>query len=129
MSGVLLDTNALLWLLAGDPSLGSSARAEIESGAPVHFSSVSVLEVTMKVMLGRLTVPGNVVDAARAAGLAELGFGVQAAQHVALFPELMRHDPFDRMILAQAVASGLTLCTSDHTLLALGRSDVTDARR
>lgn len=129
MNGVLLDTNALLWLLADDPSLGSGARAVIQAGATVHFSAVSVLEVTMKVMLGKLTVPGDVADAARAAGLSELAFGVDAARGVALFPELVRHDPFDRMILAQAVAAELTLYTSDRTLLALGRVDVIDARR
>ncbi|MPV50646.1 hypothetical protein GCG21_11650 [Pseudactinotalea sp. HY160] len=59
MIGVLLDTNALIWVLAGDPRLGGRARAQVAEAPRVHFLAVSVLEITLKEMLGRLRVPGE----------------------------------------------------------------------
>ena len=44
------------------------------------------------------------------------------------FPALVRHDPFDRMILAQAEAERMTLLTADRTLLVLGQTWIVDAR-
>ena len=45
------------------------------------------------------------------------------------FPELTRHDPFDRLLVAQASRAGLQLLTADHVLLGLGRDFIIDASR
>lgn len=128
MSGVLLDTNALLWLLTGSPRLGESARATLEGANEVHYSAVAILELSMKEMLGRLPERRDTLDAVRAAGLTELPFRGTHASAVTNFPELVRHDPFDRMLLAQAQVEGLELLTSDRALQALAYPWVVDAR-
>jgi len=129
VTGVLLDTNALLWVLAADPRLGSSARARLTASPSPRFSSASVLEVTIKKMLGRLNLPGEVADAATRAGLVELPFRSDHASGLAQFPDLVRHDPFDRMLLSQALRENLLLLTSDRHLLDLGFEWLIDARR
>lgn len=127
MSGLLLDTNAFLWLLSGSPRLGRHARTLIAEANPVYGSAVCVLEVTIKQMLGRLQIPESPAQAAHRAGLVELPFRAQHAAALAEFPELARHDPFDRMLLAQAKVDGLDLLTSDRLLLGLGLAWVSDA--
>ncbi|MGC0142076.1 type II toxin-antitoxin system VapC family toxin [Pseudactinotalea sp. Z1732] len=129
MNGVLLDTNPLLWVLAGDPQLGTGARAHLTTSTSPRFSSASVLEITIKQMLGRLEVPGEVAGAAAAAGLVELPFRSHHASGLEEFPDLARHDPFDRMLLSQARHEDLLLLTSDRQLLELGIDRVIDARR
>ena len=129
MNGILLDTNALLWVLAGDEDLGDDAQTQLAATGPVHFSAVSVLEITIEEILGRLEVPGEVPDAAKQAGMVELPFRSAHASGLKEFPALARHDPFDRMLLSQAHSDGLLLCTSDRHLLALGFEWVIDARR
>lgn len=128
MSSLLLDTNALLWVLAADPGLGDGARARLNASAQVHFSAASVLEVTINEMLGRLTTPGELSADARSAGLIELPFRAEHASGLRDFPNLTRHDPFDRMLLSQANTEKLLLLTSDRHLLDLGLDWVVDAR-
>ncbi|MCM3662196.1 type II toxin-antitoxin system VapC family toxin [Georgenia satyanarayanai] len=128
MTGVLLDTNALLWVLAGQDELGARARALLAASRPAHFSAVSVLEITIKHMLGRIDVPGDVSAGAQRAGLGELPFRADHAAGLLDFPALSRHDPFDRMLLAQAATDQLRLLTSDRFLLGLGFDWVVDAR-
>ena len=59
--GLLLDTHAFLWVLADDSRLGPSSRAALRAGAAVYYSSVTILELTIKDMLGRLDLPGKPV--------------------------------------------------------------------
>lgn len=61
-------------------------------------------------------------------GFALLDVTAEHAEGLRGFPELVRHDPFDRLIIAQAVTEGLTLITADRVLLDLGRDFVVDAR-
>lgn len=126
MKGLLLDTNALLWGLTGDRRLGAGARARIVAGEAL-FSSVSVLEVTIKTMVGKLDLPGDVAVGAVQAGLVELPFTAAHASALEEFPQLARHDPFDRMLLAQAFVEGRELLTADAELLGLGHDGVVDA--
>ena len=128
--GVLLDTNALLWVLTGDPRLGPVARERLlADGGRVHHSVVSVLELTIKDLLGRLALPPDLPGAIGAAGTRELAFTSAHALRLTDLPTLVRHDPFDRMLLAQASVEGLELLTADAVLLGLGLDGVTDARR
>ena len=126
---ILLDTNALLWVYRGR-EIGGAARALIETAPRVHYSSVSISEIAIKHMLGRIQLPGGerfpqVFDDS---GLIELPFSARHAAALTGEPPLVRHDPFDRMILAQAASEGLTLLTSDQVLLDLGYRWVRDAR-
>lgn len=128
MSGLLLDTNAFLWMLSGSERLGLRSRALVSGSAPVYASAVCVLEIATKEMLGRLQVPEPAAKAAQRAGLLELAFRSHHAAALQKFPQPARHDPFDRMLLAQALADDLVLLTSDSTLLGLGKEWVVDAR-
>lgn len=126
---MLLDTNALLWLHLDHPRLGSEARKRILASGDVYFSSVSTLEIVIKHMLGRIPLPGGdrfpevFIDA----GLLELPFTSKHANRMLDDPELCRHDPFDRQLLAQATVEGMQLLTADRVLLGLGREFVVDA--
>lgn len=128
---ILLDMNALLWLVADSPRLGPEARERIGSADQVCFSAVSVSEIAIKHMLGRIALPG--ADAFprifAESGLRELPFTAHHAATLLEDPDLRRHDPFDRMLLAQASAERAELLTSDSVLLGMGRSGVVDARR
>lgn len=118
MSGLLLDTTALIWCLSGSPHLGPASRSAIQSADRVHFSAVSAVEVSLKVTLGRLPAPPRALhESAREAGLRELPLDAVHAHTLLDLPSLARHDPFDRMLAAQAVCGGLTLLTSDSILL------------
>ncbi|MDN5790598.1 MAG: type II toxin-antitoxin system VapC family toxin [Micrococcales bacterium] len=124
---ILLDTNAVIRVFTGSPGLGAEAREAIASDH-AHFSAVSVTEIVIKAMLGR--VPGwpSLPDWLVRSGLHELPLKARHAQAIESFPALTRHDPFDRMLLGQAKAEGMRLLTSDRVLLALGLDWIVDTR-
>ena len=127
---ILLDTHALLWLYLDSPRLGREARELVSRSDAVAYSSVSVAEIVIKHMLGRLEMPGD-GDLPRAlaqSGLLELPLTGPDALAMLDVPELARHDPFDRFIYAQALHENCTLLTADATLLTLGSKWVRDAR-
>lgn len=129
MSGVLLDTNALIWTLTDDTRLGDDARRIVSGTGVVRYSAVSVLEISIKTMLGKLTLPGDLPSALAASGLDELPLTARHATALTDLPDLARHDPFDRMLLAQAHVEQQRLLTADGHLLGLGLPWVIDARR
>lgn len=126
---ILLDTQVALWLLSAPERLGRRARREIEAAESVAFSSVSVAEITIKKMLGRLDVPDDIAQQWQRSGLTSLALDSDHATTIAAFPDLVCHDPFDRLLLAQAKAERATLLTADRVLLSLGLPQVLDARR
>lgn len=126
---ILLDTQVALWLLYAPERLGKRARQTIERAESVAFSSVSIAEVTIKKLLGRLEVPDDFPRQLERSGLTSLTLDTDHASALAAFPELVRHDPFDRLILAQARVERATLLTANRTLLSLDLSQVVDARR
>jgi PIN domain nuclease of toxin-antitoxin system len=126
---LLLDSQALLWLLDDNPRLGPRARAAITSAQGVHVSAATVWELTIKTMLGKLTVPADLSKRLPEQGLELLRVTAEHAEAVREFPELIRHDPFDRLIVAQASCAGLRLLTADRVLLDLHRDFILDASR
>ena len=125
---LLLDTQIALWLLADDRQLSRAARATIDTATSVHVSAASVFEITMKAMLGKLSVRDDLSGHLQRVGLSLLPVTVWHAERIRDFPTLSRHDPFDRLLLAQAACDGLSLLTADRTLVALGLDFVVDAR-
>jgi PIN domain nuclease of toxin-antitoxin system len=110
-------------------SLGSRARQAITSPQGVHVSAATVWELTIKSMLGQLSVPADFSQRLSAEGLALLSITAGHAEAIRDFPELVRHDPFDRLLVAQAARAGLRLLTADQILLDLGRDFIIDATR
>jgi PIN domain nuclease of toxin-antitoxin system len=116
---VLLDTHVLLLSLAQPAKLSPKARRLLESEAQdLLFSAASVWEIAIKRQIGRLAFsvsPAEIVEAARDTGFRELP--VRAAHAVALDRLPLRHrDPFDRLLIAQAVAEGAGFLTADRAL-------------
>lgn len=113
---LLLDTHALLWALSDDPRLSAEARHRISDPATdVVVSSASAWEISIKQALGKLDAPDDLADVIEAARMRPLPITVS---HALLAGRLPRHhdDPFDRMLVAQAVLEGLILMTSDRRL-------------
>jgi PIN domain nuclease of toxin-antitoxin system len=127
---MLLDTNALLWMYEADPRLGPISVGSILESSNACYSAVSVMEIVIKHMLGRVDLPGGSTFPAPLTqmGLPELPFSSRHAAAMLTFPSLARHDPFDRMLLGQARAENMSLLTSDRTLLGLGEPWILDAR-
>lgn len=128
---ILLDTNALIWLISekdGGP-LGKNARELLQNAEAVYASSVNILEIRIKTLLGKLESDNNLLDDSAAAGLESLMFASKHADALMNFPDLSKHDPFDRMLLAQAQTEGMVLLTSDTTLLGLKLPYLANARR
>jgi PIN domain nuclease of toxin-antitoxin system len=118
----LLDTCTFLWIAGGSEDLSRPAReAFVDPDNEVYLSAASAWEIAVKNRLGRLPLPRPVdvfVPAEREAhGIAALEIGEEAALHVARLPELHR-DPFDRMLVAQALVGGLVVLTPDEAIRA-----------
>ena len=118
---LLLDTHILLWCLAGDRRLDGRTRRMIENSAnTVLFSAASIWEIAIKAALGRMDFgvrPAEIAVAARTTGFGELPVGADAAALVADLPHHHR-DPFDRLLVAQAMSETIRLITADPALLA-----------
>lgn len=116
---ILLDTHILLWILGEPNRLDEGTRETIESGAEeVLFSAASIWEIAIKSRLGRADFafdPGEIARAARDSGFAELPIGSKAAVLVAELPPLHR-DPFDRLLIAQAITEPAIFYTADQRL-------------
>jgi PIN domain nuclease of toxin-antitoxin system len=118
---LLLDTHVWLWWQAGDKRLGRDTLRAIRQAAEVRLSAASAWEIAIKSAIGKLVLP---LDADIEAELERDGFqplAVEVAHAEALrgLPVLHR-DPFDRMLVAQAMVEGLTLVTADPALARYG---------
>lgn len=116
---VLLDTHLLLWALSDPRKLKPRARSLIDTNE-VFISAASIWEISIKSSLGKLGAdPGAVLAAIEPSGLRMLPI---TGDHAAKVFELPLHhrDPFDRMLLAQALSEPLVLLTDDHRLGAYG---------
>jgi len=128
---ILLDTNALVWIVgesAKRTRLGTKARKLVQDADAVYVSSVSILELRIKSMLGKLEYPTDLLSKIGDSGLHFVSFDEYHADAVVKFPGLSKHDPFDRMLLAQAKLENMVLLTSDIILLNLGFPDTISAR-
>jgi PIN domain nuclease of toxin-antitoxin system len=117
---LLLDTHALLWFLAGDPRLSTTARMAIEDPGNTRFFSVaSAWEIVIKTSLGKLTLAGPFHE------LIPVQLRANSIQLLPISPEHLNHlltlpfhhrDPFDRMLIGQALVESATLVSADSTL-------------
>ena len=114
---LLLDTHIFLWAVAGSPKLKPASRRLINSADAVYVSAASIWEIAIKARLGKIDAdPAELATAIAASGFIELSVTAQHAAGVAL---LAAHhsDPFDRLLIAQALAEPLKLLTADTALL------------
>ena len=108
---VLLDSRVLIWWDSG-VRLRAEAVGAIRDADQVFVSAVSGWEVAIKAALGRLRLTRTVAEAAEESGFEELPLRLTHGDVLADLP--MHHrDPFDRMLIAQAIAEKLTVLTRD----------------
>ena len=117
---LLLDTVAFIWLVEGSSRLSAPARESIiDSANDAYLSAASAWEIAIKNGLGRLPlrVPPEqfVVEQRRRHRLDSLPITEEAALQVGKLPNLHR-DPFDRLIVAQAIAESMTVVTPDRLI-------------
>lgn len=117
---LLLDTQVFLWLISGDPRLPPAWHAAITSGSnDVALSTASIWEASIKFQNGKLPLPGaaeTYLPAARIRHQIEsLPITEESVLHLSRLP-LLHKDPFDRIIIAQALQDGRILVTSDQAI-------------
>lgn len=114
---LLLDTCTFLWSLTGDPLLPPHIAALVsEPDNEVFLSAASAWEIAIKHATGRLRLPADpsrFVPAMRAErGFLPLAVDEESALHASRLPSLHR-DPFDRLLVSQAIVHGLIILTPD----------------
>jgi PIN domain nuclease of toxin-antitoxin system len=117
---VLLDTATFLWMATADSALSErAASVAADPGNDVFLSVVSGWEIAIKHRLGRLPLPDHpsvVVPQIREdLGVESLALDEEACLQESRLPALHR-DPFDRMLVCQAIVGGLLLLTPDRTI-------------
>lgn len=126
---ILLDTHTVIWAVEGVPRLGTRSRALIAASYDRYVSAVTHAEIAIKAALNKMDVPEDFPQRLAAGGFSSLPLNADHAVGLRTFPELAGHDPFDRMLVAQAFIDGLSLLTADRRLLALDRPWIIDATR
>lgn len=118
MKALLLDTHALLWSLGEEEQLSPTAHSVLSAGVvPVYVSAASIWEIAIKKASGKLRAPEDLLEKVAAARFDALEI---TWAHASLAGALPAHhtDPFDRMIVAQALSDGLTVLTCDQRIVA-----------
>jgi PIN domain nuclease of toxin-antitoxin system len=116
---LLLDTHVALWAITDSPKLSRKARELIESPKAIVWISVaSVWEISIKHALGRGDMPVSGQDAMRYFRESGYRFLAIEAEHAVVVEELPAHhqDPFDRLLVAQALVEPMRLMTHDAML-------------
>ena len=116
---LLLNTHVFLWWLAGHRSMSKRVRREIDSaGTDVFVSAASAWEIATKHRLGKLPegqlVASNVLATIESQQFTPLAVSVLHGQAAGALP-VHHRDPFDRMLIAQAMIEDLTLVSNEHT--------------
>ena len=119
---ILLDTHVFLWFISGDAQLSTNVRDEIRNpDNEVYLSTVSVWEAIVKYQLGKLPLPESpetyLPKQRELHQIASLALDESSVVQLAKLPPLHR-DPFDRMLICQALQHNLTIATVDSAVRA-----------
>ena len=119
---ILLDTHIFLWFISGDTQLSVNLRDKIrDPDNEIYLSAVSVWEAIVKYQLGKLTLPEHpetyLPRQRELHQISSLNLDENGVVQLSKLPSLHR-DPFDRMLICQALQHGLTIATVDTTVRA-----------
>ena len=112
-AGLLLDTHVFLWWVTASDRLSRAAKTRIARAERVYVSAASAWEASIKSGLGRLDLSDTFATMTEASEFEELPVCFAHAERVRLIPP-HHGDPFDRMLIAQALEDSLTLVTHDR---------------
>ena len=116
----LLDTNAFLWALDDNSQLSQKAQRFMSNGEnDLFLSSASAWEIVIKSSLGKLELPHDpekfIEEQMHLCGIDSLPISIRHALTVARLPDIHK-DPFDRMLIAQAIAENISIITPDKKI-------------
>ncbi len=114
---ILLDTHVLLWALSDDARLSRTHRETIAQGAELFVSAATVWEIALKRALGKLQAPADIAQTIAAVGCRPLAITWRHAEEAGSLPP-HHADPFDRLLVAQAMVEGMPLATENHQIAA-----------
>lgn len=113
MAGYLLDTHAFLWWLENSPRFGDRCRSIIANPLnEIYLSTASLWEISLKKTIGKLKAPGNLEQISKEKGFLPLVITLTDGEVVETLPSYHK-DPFDRILIVQALNNKLTLVTED----------------
>ena len=116
MIRLLLDTHVFLWWLADDQALPDKARDAIRDGSnTIYISAASAWEISIKKALGKLEAPENIETIVEQERFLKLPISLDHGEAAGRLPP-HHHDPFDRMLIAQAQCEDLLLLTVDRNI-------------
>jgi len=121
---LLLDTHSFLWFVLDDPKLSATAKAAMEDPAnEIEISPASYWEIAIKIALGNYSLPQHFQQFMEQQ-LAKNQFRILPIeiQHTAMLTTMPHHhkDPFDRLLVAQALCEGISIVSGDPRLDAYG---------
>jgi PIN domain nuclease of toxin-antitoxin system len=110
---LLADTQIVYWIYHEPDKLPAAARRHLDGADAVYVSAASVWEIAIKVKLGKLKAdPSRLMERIQSSGMRELPVFSRHTVLVADLP-MLHTDPFDRLLIAQAMSEPLNLLTSD----------------
>ena len=115
---LLLDTHIYIWWLADDKRLSTKARNAIKEADRVYVSAVSLFECAIKIQLGKMKI--TIDELTREINANDFLALPLCAEQTKILSTMARHhgDPFDRMLIAQALSEPLHFLTADKSLAA-----------
>jgi PIN domain nuclease of toxin-antitoxin system len=117
---LLIDSHAFLWWRGGSPALSTTARNAISDPSNQVLISIAALwELTIKESTGKLTFTRDLETMVADEGFWVLSITFMHLRRVGTLPRVHR-DPFDRMMIAQALAEGIPIATGDRIFTAYG---------
>ena len=116
---LLLDTHAFLWFEGNDPKLPQNVMEELQTNDHVYISIATFWEIAIKNSMGKLELRLPIDEMMEKSGFSILPI---KASHLKKLMELpwIHRDPFDRLLISQAQAEGLTLITKDENIRKYG---------
>ncbi|MBR5965040.1 MAG: type II toxin-antitoxin system VapC family toxin [Treponema sp.] len=114
----LIDTHALLWYLRDSPEISKTAKEAIDKSDRIFTSIASLWEIAIKRNIGKLDLEFSSVQIERLCIQKEISLLPIKAEHLDKLNDLPKHhkDPFDRLLIAQALAENLCIITRDQTI-------------
>ncbi len=117
MTAYLLDTHVFLWFAAGDVNLSKTAKNIIEDDKnDIYLSSASVWELSIKIGIGKLKLKKSlgkfIAESIIQYGFIQLPINIPHTLEISKLPDIHK-DPFDRVLIAQAIVESVKIITSD----------------
>jgi PIN domain nuclease of toxin-antitoxin system len=115
----LLDTHTFLWFVSGDKQLPEKIKNKIlDINEPCYISIASLWEITIKIQIGKLKIDISIEDLFKYADRNQIEIVQITSEHLLVLASMPQHhnDPFDRLIVSQAISENMTLYSKDKGL-------------